>query len=864
VFLFIWGNTAMARDWAKDMKSKINWTELSEEEWDDYFKFQHTKAVESEITKRGEGFREQVKQEYGPTPTIQSVLGNDKTLPSSTMDWIKIIGQAHKHEGLNLNSEKEGDRLRYFSHNSHIQPPIEHFGAQALSIREVTQDLHDKGILAPPWTKDKVEGLHKRFQQISKDLTDNPEWTQHWTDFRSNNDAQIMDLCANDYMKSELNMLRSLYVKEHPTENGISDEKILKASGIESKEAFLQEYKDTRLKENDWPQVVDAKMADLQQQMLQAYRFKLFSKCTFLERGPEETDNQYMMREFRVQDFLQQLNKNMRKIETGQSSVDNIYHEVQQQLSTKLQGNVDSSIKIAKTNVKDGMRLINAIAILDKEITKYGKSKEVSYLGQAGQDTLAQLSEYRDKLQAMENRINLEVEKINDATLPGKDIDQNHLIALIKQSAKDLIESDEAKNLPEIGIDALRNSIASPDAVDNLYHMANTKRAEHFYQFIENNDLRQVNNPQVGLGWITNLRAKREVIQKMYDMVLADNTNFKKPSGAAKFFGIETSSKKQKTLKTLQKLYLDTLQEDMSLLKQEDQNNQSIIDEKFSNLENETIAKTTPPSTFGGVLSNAFSGVIKFFGGKTDKSELKNKIQHIQTVVNNPQSIDASSVDMDIEGLDMEQRIHHRRRQTIDISDELVKQLEQLQTDLPDINTDPEQVVIVINTEEKVQQCELTEMMNDPNQRASLIEKINSIADIPERKVMIENLYSKTFSQQQGDIVLKSSGLNDRFTNIRTTMQDLYLQTIREDWSAQVQQTLDGNAHQSLSQEEAEEIYEQCVIQEFNSEILNPSTQAQQQAILDNISEQQKDLFAQSEVPIEPEPELRDRKKAFV
>jgi len=863
----MWGNTTMTRDWAKDMRSKINWEELTTEEWNDYFRFEHTKTIEAEITKRGEGFREQVKQEFGPSPTIQEILGNGKTLPTNTMDWIKTIGHAHKQAGLNLASEKEGDRLRYFSHNSHIQPPIEHFGAQALSIRDVTKNLYDEGILAPPWTREKVKGLHKRFQQISKDLTTDPEWEQYWNAFRANHEAQLMDLCANDYMKSELNMLRSEYVREHPNENGITDEKVLNASGIESKEAFLQAYKDRRLKENDWPQVVNDKMADLQQQMLQAYRFKLFSKCTFLEREPDETDNQYMMREFRVQDFLQQLNKNMRKIETGQSSVDDVYHDVQQQLDTKLQANADSAIKSAKTNVKNGMRLVNAIDILDKEIEKYRKSKEVEYLGQEGQDKLTQMTDYKNKLQSMEDRINSEIDKINDATLPGKKIDQNHLIKIIKQSAIELTESVEAKALPEIGIDALRNSIASPDAIDNLYRMANTKRAENFYQFIQNDDLRQVNNAQVGLGWITNLRAKREVIQEMYDMVVKDNKTFKEPSGLAKFFGIKASPKKHKTLKHLQKLYLDTLQEDMSLLKQEDSSNQNLINEKFANLENETIAKTVPPSTFGKVLSNAFSGFISLFGGKTDKSKLKVRIQDIKAVVNNPQSTEASSIDIERNDelkSDLEKRTHHRRQQTIDISDELVKQLENLKDSLPELENEPEQVVIVINTEEKAQQCELTEMMNNPTQRTNLIEKINAIPDITERKVMIENLYNKTFSQQQGDIVLNASSLNDRFTNMRTMMQDLYLQAIKEDWSAQAQQTLDKNPNRPLSQEEAEEIYEQCIIQEFNSDILNPKTPSQQQTILDSITEQKKELFAHSEAPIEPEPELRDRKKAFV
>jgi hypothetical protein len=63
---------------------------------------------------------------------------------------------------------------------------------------------------------------------------------------------------------------------------------------------------------------------------------------------------------------------------------------------------------------------------------------------------------------------------------------------------------------------------------------------------------------------------------------------------------------------------------------------------------NETIAKTTPPSTFGKVLSKAFTGVITFFGGRTDKSELETRIQDIKTVVNNPRAIDASSVEVDM------------------------------------------------------------------------------------------------------------------------------------------------------------------------------------------------------------------------
>lgn len=204
-----------------------------------------------------------------------------------------------------------------------------------------------------------------------------------------------------------------------------------------------------------------------------------------------------------------------------------------------------------------------------------------------------------------------------------------------------------------------------------------------------------------------------------------------------------------------------------------------------------------------------------------------------------------------------------RRRQSTVISEALVKQLEQLNTEFLEITPEPDEVTIVIKSN-PVYQCELAEMMNDPQRRGELISKINEIQNINDRKSMIENLYNQTLTQKQGDIVLNAFDLDTRFASTRAMLQDLYLQAMKDDWSTKIDQICAGDPNRTLTQEEADEIYQECIMPEFNSDVLNPRDEQRQQFIMSDINIQKKSLFSASDAPIEQEVDVRDRKKAFV
>lgn len=854
------------RDWKKEKKS-VEWDTLSETEWNDYFSYLHATAVEKQISLEkdiSEKRRAEILNAAGKPKTIRDIIGKDK--PSGIFDWIKIIRFAHERDGLQLTSAKIGDRLRFFSHNGDIQPPMDHFGPIALSFKNAAKEMYDSGAISPPWEKDKVQKMYTRFSQLAKDLTQDPQWNAYWQDLKINHQEELKALVIDDHLDTQMHIFRRAFQEAHPeVTSNITDKRVLEHAGYSSVEAFKEEFrKSIEEPENKWNEMIDNKISDLQQQMLQSYRFKLFSSCQYLQKLPNENDTAYKMREFRVQDFLQQLNKNMRSIEASDKSpkeaVEEVYEKVHQQLTDKLQNTIEHNIKTAKENIKTGTSLENAIATLDKELDKALKSKEVAFLGNEAQPNVDKLIRYKEKLEALQKLIDNNLNEIALAELPGQQSKRESLINKIKAAAHNIAQSEELKALPEVGKVALMNTISSEDAIERIYNNANQKRAEHFYNtFVKTGKTDELGNKETGLGWIKSLRARRDVLQIMHEMALKDKETFKPRSGFAQFFGVKSTKQQQKALETMQDLYFEALHKDLRKMKEDGPQNDGLVKAKIESLSNESIAKVTPSSNFGKVLGNAFNGLIKFFGGKTDQSKRDAKIDGIRNSVLEPRKeVDATSVEMDVT-TPLEQTEHRERTQTI--SKELISELEQ-HFSLGSRGSEQEEVVIVIKA--KPQKCELSRMMQDPGERQNLYGRLQTITDLDERKVMIERLYNETFDNSQGDLRLSSQSLDNRYKNIRVMLQDLYLGAMQEDWQAQVKDLREQRDYQPLTEEEAMQIYQDCIMPEFNSQILNPADETRANSILASIETQRKGIYSNTNAPEEKGPDLSDRKRAVL
>lgn len=840
-------------DWEKAKKAGVDWGSLTTEDWIDFLDYEHTAFVKAQMSKPNADQNPYTYEDQ--RVTMEDIIGKGKTKPTTIFDYIKLISHIHKKTGLMTQTSKEGDRLRFFSHNSELQPPPNVLGPRALSWRKKAKDIHAKGIAAPPWTIEKVNALYTQFDQLSRDLTESPEWAEYWSDFRLREEqsGQLKSLCQEDYIKSQLITLRKQYVDAHPDECGITDEKVMSAANT-SREQMLQDYEKEVIKLGGWDKAYDKQISDMQQQMLAAYRFKLFSSCEFVPKQPDETPNQHKMRQFRIQDFLQQLNKNMRKIESGEITVDKCYLNVKKQLEGKLDKDIATALENAKDSIRRGTDLDSVISNLESEITRAQQSKEAVFLGEAGQEKIIELKEYQQKLIGFRDLVNKEMETISQAFLPTTDKSQSSVIKRqIADSAQRIIESDEFSALPEIGSYALENAIQGPAAIDKLYESGIKVRTDHFYNRFIPDEVDTLLSASDGIQWIENLRTRREVIEKLYSQVKEDNENFKKPNRAARFFGVKASSKKNEVLKKLQTAYMDTLEEDMLELYR---TNPKLAQEKISHIQNRDIGKAAPSNNFGKVLGNAFSPLVKFFGGKTEKSNVKDRVSNINEKVKKVKSVDKPQEDSHPE-------MSHRRSVCENLSSEFLEELRTKLKENPDIQKVHVDPPSSSEPGPEKTMSEMIEMVADTNQHKSLLGEILKIKDPHERMGVASQLFSQTFATSQGDVMLTNLELDMRFQKLRNSLQDVYIDGIQETWKIAAKEKLESapeiNGQQYLTREDADEIMNDIILPELDSEIMNMGTSQRLSSIATELKFQKQQLFSMCQ-PMEVDEHSRKSK----
>lgn len=780
-----------------DKRSNVKWQELSENQWNDFWQHIHRKDIAAKMRKT-ENPQDPNDPSYGEPPTIRDLIS--KETPEDIMDWVKLIDRAHQSVGLMSSTDKEGDRLRFFSHNGDIQPPKDHMGEQAFQFYEQSMEKYANGEIAPPFTRDKVQSLYDLFKKIEEDLTSSPKWQEFWDDIRENRRDSLISLSEEDHLKGRLTDLRRQYVNAFPDEHGITDEKVLNYHNI-SRDQIISEIYGEDGKENATEETLDylvnGKIAELQQQMFSAYRFKMFNQTTFTDRLEGETDNQYKMREFRCQDFLQQVNKLMRT-----QGPDEIYKTLHDELGEKLTDEVEQAVNKAREQVQSGMGLNDVAMSIAEEIQRLRKSKEYEYLGEEGVKILDTLSNLRHDCINLQEAVDSAMQEAMESFLPQHGLGQSkRTIELAREAVEKIQQSKAYQSLSVIGPQVITNHFMSHDALTRLYKQATKMKAEYFYQHIPD-DFEMLNSNKDGLKWVENLRSRRDIIKEMYTMVKNDETKFSKRSGIARFFGIKNSSKKHEVLSKLQKMYIDAFKQDLQGMPLE------LAQQRLQEMKTDPMFKPVASSTMKQLFSNR-------------KEEMKTQMKECEKLVAkraSQQQTQSSTQDQET-GTPYDK--DHRKSQVFECANSMLDQLkDKLQNEFKGLNFDESK--LETQPEIQIHYDDLEVMLRDPKQHTALIEQLIKMEDLQERNKMIEHLYMSSFDTQDEDAnILNLFRLSDvKEDIIRGQLQDLYMDTLEQQWT-QKAATLTNSEHQNgLSVEQVDQLYNEVIAPAYDTPIL--------------------------------------------
>lgn len=390
-------------------------------------------------------------------------------------------------------------RMQLFNLEHTLSLPDDMLGQAAKNFQKVAQQKYElDGDWAPPLSQTMIDNLYVVYDQLDSDLTSEPQWEAFWTQY------------------------------------------------------------ELQLKETFEPQQAKAKVAQLQQEVLSAYRYKVIQSTHFLEKKQFESENEFQLREARSRYYLQSVNRLK-----GSHDKTLCYETLRQNASERLTNEIEKASKFYATQLKQGKPLPEMVALMDRKLARFSQSHLFEYLGEDAQILYQPLKEKHEQRKAFLNFINKELNDIAQHFLPSDSQDvHDRVINLIEKAVDNITQSEIYKGLdPKIAAQVLKSHLSSKESIQRVYQTALEARTDYYKTFLPNQFDELINNKKTGVQWIGYPRSRREVLGNIANIILSNDIQY------------DNATQQQDQYIACQRLYVAAITEDLKHM----QRDQAII-----------------------------------------------------------------------------------------------------------------------------------------------------------------------------------------------------------------------------------------------------------------------------------------------
>ncbi len=340
---------------------------------------------------------------------------------------------------------------------------------------------------------------------------------------------------------------------------------------VKEMSTFLMTFEKDLREDKAWPELIlllkeiiaqlpEAEREEIDiilQQILIGYRNHVVHKTFFHKQEREESYYMYKLNDLRYKELLYLMNE---CIHPGADT--DLYEVMTKKCFAVLEKEVDDLITFSKHQCKKGNHFLRVGLHLQSQINILKRTPEYEFLSEEQRiEALKKAEIFLGNLNAIMNKLNIFFKVICDQARPGFIVED-----IIAAEINTLVNDPIFSAILDLGAEAIAHHINSPENIRWVHNAVMETRCNVCKPFLldKRGDFA---NLKVELKKATNYRVRRNIIERLFHIVLDDETMF--PS-SAKSLGAQISVEQEERLLLLQHEFMHALHRQIETMLIED------------------------------------------------------------------------------------------------------------------------------------------------------------------------------------------------------------------------------------------------------------------------------------------------------